>query len=128
MTSESKAAPALIEQSRRAVMITYFTLLIVFTVYSLWQLPASNLPSIIFLWLMRSVPLLIFLPGLLKRHLRTFAWLSFVVLLYFVQSVQTAFTQDGRLYGLIVTGLLCVLFCAVVVYIRAYRDFYKTPL
>src|SRR5690606_9447922 len=128
MTSESKTVPALIEQSRRAVMMTYFSLLIVFTAYSLWQLPGSNLPSITFLWLLRSVPLLIFLPGLLKRHLRTFAWLSFVVLLYFVQSVQTAFTEDGRLYGIVVTGLLCVLFTAVVVYIRAYRGFYKTSL
>lgn len=128
MTSDSKPVPALIEQSRRAVMMTYFSLLIVFTAYSLWQLPGSNLPSITFLWLMRSVPLLIFLPGLLKRHLRTFAWLSFVVLLYFVQSVQTAFTEDGRFYGLLVTALLCVLFTAVVVYIRAYRGFYRTSL
>jgi len=125
--SES-TAPALIEQSRRAAMITYFTLLVVFTGYSLWQLPGSNLPSIIFLWLLRSVPLLIFLPGLLKRHLRSFAWLSFVILLYFVQSVQTAFTEDGRLYGIVVTGLLSVLFTAIVVHIRAYRGFYKTPL
>jgi len=121
-------APALIEQSRRTVMITYFTLLAVFTAYSIWQLPGSNLPSVAFLWLLRSVPLLIFLPGLLKRHLRTFAWLSFVVLLYFVQSVQTAFTEEARVYGMVVTGLLCLLFTAVVVYIRAYRGFYKTPL
>ena len=127
MTSQS-TPPALIEQSRRCVMIVYFSLLAVFTVYSLWQLPGTNLPSAIFLWLLRSVPLLIFLPGLLKRHLRTFAWLSFVVLLYFVQSVQTAFTVEGRLYGIIVTALLCVLFSALVIYIRAYRGFYKIPL
>ena len=50
------------------------------------------------------------------------------MLLYFVQAVQTAFTQDARIYGIAVSILLSLLFCALVVYIRTYRGYYKTPL
>jgi len=71
------------------------------------------------------VPLAIFVPGLRARKLRTYAWLSFVSLLYFVQSVQTAFTVEDRAYGIVVTLIISCLFCALVVYIRSYRGHYK---
>lgn len=126
--SEHEAPPALIEQSRNAVILTYCALLLTYTLYSLWQIPGGNVTAIVFLWLLKVVPLLIFMPGLRKRHLRTHAWLSFVVLLYFVVGVQTAFVAETRIYGIAVTVLLSGLFCALVVYIRAFRGFYKTSL
>lgn len=42
------------------------------------------------LWLVQMVPLLIFLPGLIKHHYRTYSWLCFVLLFYF-----TAFVVDA---------------------------------
>ena len=91
-------------------------------------MPGGNVTAIVVLWLIKSLPLLIFVPGLRARKLRTYAWLSFVVLLYFVQAVQTAFTEDARIYGIAVSVLLALLFCALVVYIRTFRGYYKTPL
>lgn len=126
--TDTNTPPASINLSHRAVLYLYAALLLTFTTYGLTQIPGGNLTAIIVLWLIKCLPLLIFLPGLRARKLRTYAWLSFVVLLYFVQGVQTAFTEDARLYGIIVTVLLSLLFCALVVYIRAYRGFYKTPL
>ena len=120
--------PAIIEQSRLAVVFTFYTLLCTYTIYGLWQVPGGNIPALGFLWILKMAPLLIFAPGLRQRHLRTFAWLSFVVLLYFVVSVQIAFVEDTRLYGIFITLLLSVLFCALVVSIRNFRNFYKTPL
>lgn len=120
--------PALIERSHRAVVICYSALLLTFTLYGLWQMPEGNVTAIVVLWLIKSLPLLIFVPGLRARKLRTYAWLSFVVLLYFVQAVQTAFTEDARFYGIVVSVLLSLLFCALVVYIRTFRNYYKTPL
>jgi uncharacterized membrane protein len=127
MTAQN-SPPALIESSHRAVIFCYSALLAVFTFYGIWQIPEGNITAIIVLWLIKSLPLLIFAPGLRARKLRTYAWLSFVVLLYFVQGVQTAFTEDARLYGIVISLLLSLLFCALVVYIRSYRGFYKTPL
>lgn len=42
------------------------------------------------LWLVQSLPLLLFVPGLLKHYYRTYSWLCFVLLFYF-----TAFTVDA---------------------------------
>lgn len=126
--TEQNTPPALIDLSHRAVVYLYAALLLTFTAYGLTQLPTGNTTAIIVLWLIKMVPLLIFLPGLMRRKLRTYAWLSFVVLLYFIQGVQTAFLEDARLYGIIVCGLVSLLFCALVVYIRVYRGFYKAPL
>ncbi|MGB4246362.1 MAG: DUF2069 domain-containing protein [Pseudohongiellaceae bacterium] len=126
--SEQETAPALIEQSRNAVIAIYCVLLLTYTLHSVWQIPGGNIPAIVFLWLLKVVPLLIFMPGLRKRHLRTHAWLSFVVLLYFIVGVQTAFVAETRIYGIAITLLLSGLFCALVVYIRAFRGFYKTSL
>lgn len=127
MTTQD-APPALIENSHRAVVMCYSALLIIFTLFGLWQIPGGNVTAIVVLWLIKSLPLLIFVPGLRARKLRTYAWLSFVVLLYFIQAVQTAFTEDARVYGVALSILLALLFCALVVYIRAFRDYYKAPL
>lgn len=120
--------PSIIEKSRLVVVFSFYALLCTYTAYGLWQIPDGNIAALGFLWILKMVPLLIFTPGLRRRHLRTFAWLSFVVLLYFVVSVQTAFVEQTRLYGIIVTLQLSVLFCALVIYIRNYRGFYKTSL
>lgn len=118
--------PAIIARAHRAVIYSYSALLAIFALYGVWQLATGgNAVAIIVLWLIKTLPLAIFIPGLRVRKLRTYAWLSFVSLLYFVQSVQTAFTVDARAYGILVTLVISVLFCALVVYIRSYRGHYK---
>jgi uncharacterized membrane protein len=128
ITPTDDIPPAVIEKSRLVVVFTLYALLCTYTAYGLWQIPDGNIAALGFLWILKMVPLLIFTPGLRRRHLRTFGWLSFVVLLYFVVSVQTAFVEQTRVYGIVVTLELSVLFCALVIYIRSYREFYKTSL
>ncbi len=38
-------------------------------------------------WLIQCVPLLIFIPGLIGNHYKTYSWLCFVVLIYFTALV-----------------------------------------
>ena len=64
------------------------------------------------------LPLLIFLPGLRRNTLRSYAWLSFVVLMYFTHAVVTAFVPGELFYGLIYSTLCVGLFCALLMYIR----------
>ena len=128
MTTPDTTPPAIIDKSHRAVLLLFYALLLVFTGYGLWQIPDGNLPAILLLWLIKALPLLIFVPSLHMRKLRAYAWLSFLVLLYFIQGVQTAFTEEARVYGVIVTLLLSGLFSALIVYIRSYRQFYKVSL
>ena len=78
-----------------------------------WQ---QQLPWII--WLGKLLPLLIFLPGLLRDRLRSYIWLCFVSLLYFIALVERLFAVPGS--ALAVTGMVAVvtLFVAAMMYVR----------
>jgi uncharacterized membrane protein len=71
-----------------------------------------------FIWAIKLVPLLIFLPGMLKDNLRSFIWLCFVCLGYFIILVQRLFAQPDSL--LVITGMVAVvvLFTAAMFYVR----------
>ncbi|MEM1154002.1 MAG: DUF2069 domain-containing protein [Pseudomonadota bacterium] len=78
-----------------------------------WQLA---MPWII--WVGKLLPLLIFVPGMLKDNLRSFIWLCFVSLLYFIALVERLFVMPDS--PLAVTGMIAVvtLFCAAMMYVR----------
>jgi uncharacterized membrane protein len=73
-------------------------------------------PAII--WAGKLLPLLIFLPGMLRDRLRSYIWLCFVCLLYFIAQVERMFAQPGS--ALAITGMLAVvvLFIAAMMYVR----------
>ena len=70
------------------------------------------------IWLGKLLPLLIFLPGLLRDRLRSYIWLCFVSLLYFIALVERLFAVPGN--PLAVTGMVAVvmLFVAAMMYVR----------
>lgn len=71
-----------------------------------------------FIWVVKLLPLMIFLPGMMKDNLRSFIWLCFVCLGYFTILVQRLFAQPGSL--LPITGMVAVvvLFTAAMFYVR----------
>lgn len=75
-------------------------------------------------WLMACVPLLLTLPGLLRRHGRSLQWLCFLVLFYFTLGVLQAFSPEPRIHWLgLGTSFLCVLlFGAAIVNLRRWRQ------
>ena len=75
-----------------------------------------QLPLIVLLG--RVLPLLIFLPGMLKDNLRSYIWLCFVSLLYFIALVERLFAQPGS--ALAALGMLSVvtLFIAAMMFVR----------
>ena len=56
------------------------------------------------------VPLLAFLPMLLKPTARTFQWFCFVLLLYFMVAVLNAFTPDMEILGTVQSIIISSLF------------------
>ena len=78
-----------------------------------WQ---SGMPWIF--WLVKLVPLLMFLPGMLRDSLRSFIWLCFVSLLYFIALVERVFAVPGGLLGWSGLVAVCVLFCSGMLYVR----------
>ncbi|MCL7461556.1 DUF2069 domain-containing protein [Pseudomonas sp. NW5] len=66
----------------------------------------------------QAVPLLLLAPGILLGSARVHAWLCYVINLYFIQGVVTAF-EPGRLtFGLVEALLSSVVFCAALLYTR----------
>lgn len=70
------------------------------------------------LWVGKLLPLLLFLPGMLRERVRSYIWLCFVSLLYFIALVERLFAQPDSLLALI--GLLAVilLFISAMMYAR----------
>lgn len=71
-----------------------------------------------FIWVVKLLPLLLFLPGMRQDNLRSFIWLCFVCLGYFLILVQRVFAQPDSL--LVIGGLVAVvvLFIAAMLYVR----------
>ncbi|BFM12336.1 hypothetical protein R50072_24890 [Simiduia litorea] len=51
------------------------------------------------LLLLQSIPLLLFIPGMWVKHYRTFSWLCFVVLFYFIVAVTHVMSPMANSYG-----------------------------
>ena len=63
------------------------------------------------LWLIKVVPLLIFIPGFIKAHYRTYSWLCFAVLPYFIWMTPLVMGR-GNIIDWVMTLLIVVLFIA----------------
>ncbi len=90
-----------------------WTVLLAQQLVDAWQ---QQLPWII--WLGKLVPLLIFLPGLLRDRLRTYIWLCFVCLLYFMALVERLFAVPGSPLAAVGTTAVVTLFIAGMMYVR----------
>jgi uncharacterized membrane protein len=69
-------------------------------------------------WLFKLLPLLLFLPGMLQDNLRSFIWVCFVSLLYFIVLVQRLFLVPGDTLAVIGTVAVVCLFTAAMFYVR----------
>ena len=51
------------------------------------------------LWTILAIqllPLLAFLPGIIKKHYRSYSWLCFVLLIYFIRAVEGVFMSNAN--------------------------------
>jgi len=69
-------------------------------------------------WLAKLLPLLIFVPGMWRDKLRSYIWLSFVSLGYFVLAVERVFAQPGSYLASGSLVAIVVLFIASMLYVR----------
>lgn len=69
-------------------------------------------------WLAYCLPLLIFLPGMLRDRLRSYIWLCFICLLYFMRLVVNLFAEPGSALAIVGTVAVVTLFIAAMMYVR----------
>lgn len=70
-------------------------------------------------WCGKLLPLLVFLPGMLKDRLRSFIWLCFISLLYFITLVERLFAFPGSALAQMGMAAVVVMFVASMLYVRA---------
>ena len=73
---------------------------------------------------LKVVPLLLPLRGVLKRNLYTMQWSSMLILLYLAEGIVRATTDKAlsSILGWIEFGLVCIFFFCTVFYLRPYKQ------
>lgn len=77
-----------------ASLALYISLLVLFSLNQWFRAEGISL----FQWSVQCGPLLIFWFGLRKRHRRTYLWLCFVLLLYFIKGVEGVMRPTPNLF------------------------------
>ena len=104
--------------SRKLTIVSFIGLLVLYTLWSLFIHPIpSGRPWVI--WALHFLPLAAFIPTVKSGNPRGHAWLCFVLILYFNEAVLAATTHiETRMFGIIGTALVTVLFTASMMYAR----------
>jgi uncharacterized membrane protein len=105
--------------AQKLTLAALFGLVVLFSAWFLVLIPPGHPLTILNIHI---VPLLLFVPGLLKKKHKVFIWLCFVILLYFCQSVMNSFALPTTMGVIgIIQATLCVwLFCAAMMAARYY--------
>lgn len=106
----------LARRSRAVLIASYAGLLVVFTLVTMVT-PSCNREPNTTIWIIHLLLVLPFLPAIIKQNVRAIAWLTFVLLGFFMASVSTAFACASWLTVLEVL-LISSLFTAALLFIR----------
>jgi uncharacterized membrane protein len=98
--------------TRRAVLAS-LVLLVAAQALDSWVRQA---PPVI--WALRILPLLVFLPGLIRDRVRTHIWLCFVILLYFLTVVLRLFYNPADPVAWVAMASIVTCFVAAMLYAR----------
>ena len=93
------------------VLTVFVPILLLFSAILMLAMPAI-------IWFGKLFPLLLFLPGMLRDRLRSFIWLCFMSLMYFVAQVERVFAQPGDPAAIIGLSAVVILFCSAMMYVR----------
>lgn len=104
--------------SQRIMLVCYAAILFIF-IYSTLLMPSCDRQPNLLLAIVQLVPMLCFLPGLLRHNVRSYVWLCFLSLGYFVVAVGNAF-GCSTFVNILEPVLLVLMFSAGTLFIRWY--------
>lgn len=105
--------------------ITWIALAVLFLQQAI-DIAVRSAPWVV--WLAVLVPLVIFLPGMLRDNLRSYIWLCFVSLMYFMRLVVALFAQPDNLLSISGMVAVVILFTSSMLYVRwRARELRATP-
>jgi uncharacterized membrane protein len=114
MQSPEAAIPPAVEATRWIAAGSVLALIVLGVAWELWLAPLRPGGS---LWAVKVLPLCLALPGVLKRRMYTYRWVSLLVWPYFLEGVVRA--GGASLLPALVQVFLClVLFVACALHVR----------
>ncbi|MDA0795715.1 MAG: DUF2069 domain-containing protein [Proteobacteria bacterium] len=108
---------AILSTAQLATRGSFFLLLITLAV-NLWLKNAPG--TIYFLYLL---PLVIFIPGIIRGEIRTLIWLGFVLLLYFAIAVGRMSNPEPLFLDIVELALIVILFSSASVTARVTQKY-----
>lgn len=116
--------------SRIILLSSYISLIIILLASTLASggehTEGTSIAAPIVLWLFKSLPLLIFIPGLISGSHKTASWLSYVTMIYFVLAILLMFTAGADIWGTLMPLTTLILFIAAMLYVRWKKEEEKT--
>ncbi|WP_460226278.1 DUF2069 domain-containing protein [Aurantivibrio infirmus] len=97
--------PAKLIYSRTLTWLAYIALVALFTSINVTRDNGS-----IARWLIQCLPLLIFLPGLIKQSHRAHSWVCFLTVFYFIPGVTNTMSPTGTWADIVLLASSCILF------------------
>lgn len=105
--------------------LSYLAMLVLLTLGTWVVVPEGREPSVS-IFLIRLLPLLVFLPLLWRPNLRGLAWLCFVSLGYFVVAVINAMSPLALWLDYLQLAFIVSLFCSAMWFIRVQARAWNT--
>ena len=88
-----------------------------------WFIHPLQAQSLFFIWVLKCLPLFLFIPGIVRGYPRWLAWLCFVILFYFISSVVSAWLSPYDWINYVKVILCVLLFSSSMFTVRwYYRD------
>jgi uncharacterized membrane protein len=103
--------------ARRMALASYALLVLLLSV-EIFGIVRLQPQTRAFLWVIWIGPLLVFLPGLLRGTWKSYLWMCFVLMVYFMVVCSNLFDPRNGLIDWIILGLICVLFTTAMMYAR----------
>lgn len=101
----------------RILFVSFCLQIVVLTLTTWWLHQEGRQPSFT-IWMIRIVPLLVFVPGMMSRNLRSLAWLCFVCLMYFMIAVTEAMSPFRLWINYLEVALSVTVFTSAMMTIR----------
>jgi uncharacterized membrane protein len=110
-------------QARLARRITLWSLavLVALLTANIFGITRLELQSRAVLWAISTVPLLLFLPGLLRGAWKSYAWMCFALMVYFQVFVTEAFRKPSDPITLGLLACVVLIFSAAMIFVRLRR-------
>ena len=103
---------AKLDKARKLTWTSFCLLLLTLSANSLVKMQPVVIMALTLL------PLIIFVPGMLKEHYKSLSMLCFVTLLYFIVSVTNLFAPTRNGFDIVETILIIILFNAAMLFSR----------